>query len=78
MLASSGVNANSNNANFGPGAVDEGNVNFNSDLFNSDGNVNENILGVRPVDSINCGYVVIYYIRDNIEINYCPFVCIIR
>lgn len=32
-----------------------------------------NGLAVRPVDSINCGYIVIDYVRDNIETNYCPF-----
>ena len=68
-LASSGVNANSNNCNFGPGNVNEGNVNSYNDLFNSNGNANDNWLGVRPVASINCGYIVIYYIRDNIETN---------
>ena len=54
-LASSGVNANSSNANFGPG----------------------NVLAVRPVDSIHCGYMLIYHIRDNIETNRSPltYIC---
>ena len=68
-LASRGVNANSSNANFGPGAVDNGNANSYNDLFNSDGNENDNSAGVRPVASINCGYIVINYVRDNIETN---------
>lgn len=73
-LASSGVNVNSSNANFGPGAANEGNVNCgNSNLFNSDGNENNNGLGVLPVDSINCGYIINDYIRDNIETNHSPF-----
>ena len=80
-LASRGVNANSSNANFGPGAVntEDGMTNANSgnNLFNSDdGNENDDGLAVRPVDSINCGYIIIDYVRDNIETNYCPFVLI--
>ena len=59
--------------NFGPGAVNEGNAGTGNDLFNSNGNSNAKWLAVRPVDSINCGYIVIDYIRDNIETNYCPF-----
>lgn len=73
-LASSGVNVNSSNANFGPGAVNEGNVNRgNNNLFNSNGNENNNGLAVRPVASINCGYITNGYVRDNIETNHCPF-----
>ena len=80
-LSSRGVYANSDNANFGPGAVDieDGLSNAESDnnMFNSnsDGNVNENEngFGVRPVASINCGYVSKACIRDNIETNHCPF-----
>ena len=44
------------NCNFGPGAVNAGNAETGNELFNSDGNSNENWHGVRPVDSINCGY----------------------
>lgn len=73
-LASSGVNMNgSNYCNFGPGAVNGGNAGTGNDLFNSNGNSNAKWMAVRPVDSINCGYIVIDYIRDNIETNYCPF-----
>lgn len=64
----------SNYCNFGPGAVNEGNANTGYEMFNSDGNSNAKWMAVRPVDSINCGYIVIDYIRDNIETNYCPFV----
>lgn len=74
MLASRGVNANSSNANFGPGNVnsEDGVTNANSDnnMFNSDGDENENIGAVRPVDSINCGYTINGCMRDNIETNY--------
>ena len=49
-LASPGVNANSDNANFGPGAVNNGNANSgNNNLFNSNGNWNANGYAVRPV-----------------------------
>lgn len=59
-LASSGVNIDEGNANFGPGNVNNGNATAgNSNLFNSDGNGNANRFGVRPVASINCGYIVI-------------------
>lgn len=72
-LASRGVNANSSNANFGPGNVnsEDGNTNaeIGNNLFNSDGNENDNGLAVRPVASINCGYAIINCIRDNIETN---------
>ena len=74
-LASSGVNANSSNANFGPGDVNNGNVNSDNDLFNSNGNWNANGFAVRPVDSIHCGYAIINCIRDNIETNRCPVAC---
>lgn len=74
-LASPGVNANSDNANFGPGVVNNGIANSgNNNLFNSDGNWNANGYAVRPVDSINCGYAINDCIRDNIETNYCPFI----
>ena len=70
-LASPGVNINgSSNCNFGPGAVNSGNAETGNDLFNSDGNSNENWLAVRPVASINCGYATNGCIRDNIETNY--------
>lgn len=76
-LSSPGVNANSDNANFGPGAVNIdgglGNVNCGNNTFNSNGNDNDNGFGVRPVASINCGYVSKACIRDNIETNHCPF-----
>ena len=73
-LASSGVNMNgSNYCNFGPGAVNGGNADTGNDLFNSNGNSNAKWMAVRHIDSINCGYIVIDYIRDNIETNYCPF-----
>ncbi len=71
-LASPGVNANFGNANFGPGVVDDGNVNSNNNLFNSNGNWNANRMAVRPVASIHCGYIIINYIRDNIETNHSP------
>ena len=40
--------------------------------FNSNGNENDNSgnAAVRPVASINCGYVTNGCIRDNIETNY--------
>ena len=70
-LASPGANVNSSNANFGPGAVDDGNVNSgNNNCFNSNGNWNANRMAVRPVASINCGYAINDCIRDNIETNY--------
>ena len=70
-LASPGVNDDSSNTNFGPGAVNDGNVNSgNNNLFNSDGNWNANGMAVRPVASINCGYAINDCIRDNIETNY--------
>lgn len=73
-LASPGVNVNSDNgnANFGPGAVNNGNANSGYNLFNSNGNWNANRLAVRPVASINCGYAIINCIRDNIETNHSP------
>ena len=72
-LASPYVNCNSNNANFGMRNVNNENVN-NNNLFNSNDNSNNNNNGVRPVDSINCGYVIICCIRDNIETNCCPVI----
>ena len=75
-LASCGVNANSSNANFGPGMVntDDGITNAGTNnMFNSNGNENDDDAAVRPVDSINCGYVTKGCMRDNIETNYCPF-----
>lgn len=56
-LASRGVYANSDYANFGPGAVNEGNANSIDDnnLFNSNGNSNNNELPLRCVASVNCG-----------------------
>lgn len=52
-LACRGVNANDDYANFGPGNVNEGEANSYNDLFNSNGNENDNALGVCPVASIN-------------------------
>ena len=79
-LSSRGVNANSDNANFGPCTVntDGGVANtgtYNMFNANSDGNVNENdnAFAVRSVASINCGYATNGCIRDNIETNRCPF-----
>ena len=72
-LASRGVNANSDNANFGPGMVNEDGGMTNAgtnNMFNSDGNENDDYAAVRPVDSINCGYAIIDCMRDNIETNY--------
>lgn len=60
------------NANFGPGNVNDGNANRGNNLFNSNGNWNANGLGVRPVASINCGYTIIDCVRDNIETNRSP------
>lgn len=72
-LASRGVIANSENAEFGPANVDidddGANAEIGNNLFNSDGNENDNGLAVRPVASINCGYAIINCIRDNIETN---------
>lgn len=74
-LASPGVYANPDNyANFGPGAVNGGNVNRGNNMFNSNGNWYANGMAVRPVASINCGYIIINYIRDNIETNQSPLV----
>ncbi len=42
------------------------------------GNANDNGLAVRPVASINWGYIVINYVRDNVETNCCPFVFLTR
>ena len=73
-LASVGVNANSDNANFGPANVNEndGVVNAGTNnMFNSNnGNENDNSYAVRPIDSINCGCIIKDYARDNIETNY--------
>ena len=76
-LASRGVNANSDNANFGPGNVntneDVTNAEIGNNLFNSNGNENNDGLAVRLVASINCGHAIKDCMRDNIETNYCPF-----
>ena len=56
-LASSGVNFDDSNCNFSPGYVNQGIACAGGDdLFNSNGNENENWFAVRHVDSINCGY----------------------
>lgn len=52
-LACRGVNVNDDYANFGPGAVNNGEANSYNDTFNSDGNVNDNDFPVCPVASIN-------------------------
>ena len=77
-LASPGSNNDGSYANFGPGAVNNGNAyRGNNNLFNSDGNWNANRLAVHPVASINCGYAIKDCIRDNIETNHSPltFIC---
>ena len=52
-LASPGVYANPDNyANFGPGAVNGGNVNRGNNMFNSNGNWYANGMAVRPVVSL--------------------------
>lgn len=71
-LASPEANGNSDNANFGPGNVNNGNAGSGNNMFNSNGNWNANRFAVRPVASINCGYMIICYIRDNIETNLSP------
>ena len=61
-LASLGVNANDDNANFGPGmAGSEDGVAMTgtNNMFNSNGDENEDAAAVRPVASINCGYAII-------------------
>lgn len=76
VVASRSVNVNSSNANFYVTAVNEGNVNSNgenlcnsnSDDFND--NDNSESVPVRPVASINCGYINNVYVRDNIETVY--------
>ena len=74
-LASPGVYAvPGEDCGFGPGAVAYGGVGRGRDSFVSGGGFYEYWFGVRPVDSINCGYIVNDYIRDNIETNCCPFV----
>lgn len=73
-LACRGVNVNDDYANFGPGAVNNGEANSYNDTFNSDGNVNDNDFPVCPVASINWGYAVKNCIRDNIETDICPLV----
>ena len=73
-LASSGVNVvGSGYCSFGPGAVGGGDAGTGLGLFGSVGGSLARWLAVRPVASINCGYIVIDYIRDNVETNYCPF-----
>lgn len=72
-LASPGVNANSNNANFGPGNVND-NAETGNNYFNSNGNWNANRYGVRHVASIHCAYTTNCYVIDNIETNHCPLI----
>ncbi|MDD4375321.1 MAG: hypothetical protein PHR25_00880 [Clostridia bacterium] len=45
-----------------------------NNMFDSNGNSNNNYYAVRPVASINCGYIINDYIRDNIETDTSPFV----
>ena len=75
-LASRYVNCNSSYANFGLRNVNNANLNGNN-LFNSDGNTNNNNNYLRPVASIHCGYAITDCIRDNIETNCCPVIRII-
>lgn len=81
-LASPAANVNSDNANFGPGVADNGNVGpGNNNMFNSNGNWNANRFAVRPVASINCVYAIICCIIDNIETNHSPLtqhLCVIN
>ena len=42
-------------------------------MFNSNDNSNYNTYAVRPVASINWGYIINDYIRDNIETDINPF-----
>ena len=71
-VASPGVYADSSIAYFGPGRVGGGDVGSFNRLFNSNGNWNANRMAVRPVASIHCGYIIMNYIRDNIETNHSP------
>ena len=58
-LASSGVRVGgSDDCNFGPGAVNEGNAGTGNELFNSDGNSNAKWLAVRPVVYLQSGVTV--------------------
>ena len=72
------MNENSSNVNFNVRYVNtDGNLN-NNNLWNvnSSGTVNNNnpSYAVRFVASINWGYIINDYIRDNIETNYCPLI----
>ena len=71
-LASTGVVCDSSFAFFGPGIVGDGKVGAGNDLFNSCGIWYAFGFAVRPVDSINCGYMIICHVRDNIETNRSP------
>ena len=76
VVASRSVNVNSDNANFNVANVGNSEVNTNNyNLCNSNdsgGNDNGEIgsFGVRPIASINCGYINNVYIRDNVETVY--------
>ncbi len=59
--------------NFWLGSGNSNNAN-NVWNVNSDGNINNNNYGVRPVDSISCGYVIMCCIRVSIETNWCPVI----
>lgn len=52
-VASRAVNVNSDNANWCMDYANEGNVNANNNLCNSNGNENDMALCLRPVASIN-------------------------
>ena len=71
-LASRGVNANPDNANFGPGMVntDGGITNAGTyNMFNSNGNENEDWAAVRPVVVLKSNITVeqIQVIEDQTE-----------
>lgn len=66
-LASLGVNDNSSYANFGPGILNSESgiaTTGTNNMFNSNGNENENYAAVCPVASVNCGYAIKDCIRE--------------
>ena len=71
---SSYVNFSLGMTNINDGVSYTGNLN----MFNSNGNENNNVGGVRPVASVNCGYAINDCIRDNIETNYIHSKCEFR
>lgn len=72
-LASRYANCNESNANFGLRNVRSAYLNGN-EPFNSSGTANAHTYRLRPVASINCGYIIMNCIRDNIETNCDPLV----